>query len=80
MMTKQIRATTVIGYIVQRLAGEGITECFGVLSDYGLPICDAVERSPRIKWIGCSNDLNVSYAAVLAASVIWFSHLNVILA
>jgi indolepyruvate decarboxylase len=72
MMTKQIRATTVIGYIVQRLAGEGITECFGVLGDYGLPICDAVERSPRIKWIGCSNDLNVSYTAVLAASVIWF--------
>ena len=46
------------------------------LVDYGLPICDAVERSPKIKWIGCTNELNASYAAVLAAFVVWFSHLS----
>ena len=50
-------------YIVQRLADEGINDCFGVAGDYAFPICDAVERNPKIKWIGCSNELDASYAA-----------------
>jgi indolepyruvate decarboxylase len=58
-----VRTTTVIDYIVQRLADEGITECFGVAGDYAFPVCDAVERNPNIKWIGCSNELNAAYAA-----------------
>jgi indolepyruvate decarboxylase len=57
------KTTTVIDYIVQRLADEGITECFGVAGDYAFPVCDAVERNPNIKWIGCSNELNAAYAA-----------------
>src|SRR5229473_3010466 len=58
-----MRETTVIDYIVQRLADEGITECFGVPGDYAFPVCDAVDRNPNIRWIGCSNELNASYAA-----------------
>ena len=27
------------------------------------PVGDAVDRKPNIKWIGCSNELNASYAA-----------------
>jgi hypothetical protein len=42
--------TTVIDYIVQRLAAKGITECFGVPGDYAFPVCDAVDRNPNIKW------------------------------
>jgi indolepyruvate decarboxylase len=61
MMTT--KATTVIDYIVQRLADEGIRDCFGVPGDYAFPVCDAVDRNPNIKWIGCSNELNASYAA-----------------
>lgn len=57
------KATSVIGYIVQRLADEGISDCFGVPGDYAFPVCDAVDRNPNIKWIGCSNELNASYAA-----------------
>ena len=57
------KAATVIDYIVQRLADEGITECFGVPGDYAFPVCDAVDRNPNIRWIGCSNELNASYAA-----------------
>jgi indolepyruvate decarboxylase len=57
------KAISVIEYIVQRLADEGITECFGVPGDYAFPVCDAVDRNPNIKWIGCSNELNASYAA-----------------
>jgi indolepyruvate decarboxylase len=61
MMTT--KATTVIDYIVQRLADEGVEHCFGVPGDYAFPVCDAVDRNPNIKWIGCSNELNASYAA-----------------
>src|ERR1700722_20687230 len=61
MMTT--KATKVIDYIVQRLADEGIEHCFGVPGDYAFPVNDAVERSERIRWIGCSNELNASYAA-----------------
>src|SRR5258708_7744944 len=58
-----MKATTVIDYIVQRLADEGIEHCFGVPGDYAFPLCDAVERNQKIKWIGGSNELNASYAA-----------------
>jgi indolepyruvate decarboxylase len=27
------------------------------------PICDAVDSSAKVKWIGCANELNASYAA-----------------
>jgi indolepyruvate decarboxylase len=57
------KATTVIDYIVQRLADEGITDCFGVPGDYAFPVCDAVDRNPDIRWVGCSNELNAAYAA-----------------
>jgi indolepyruvate decarboxylase len=58
-----MEVTTVIDYIVQRLADEGIEHCFGVAGDYAFPVCDAVERNQQIEWIGCSNELNASYAA-----------------
>ena len=58
-----MKKITVIDYIVQRLADEGIEHCFGVPGDYAFPVNDAVERSQKIKWIGCSNELNASYAA-----------------
>src|ERR1700749_204653 len=61
MMTT--KATTVIDYIVQRIADEGVEHCFGVPGDYAFPVGDAVDRNPNIKWIGCSNELNASYAA-----------------
>jgi indolepyruvate decarboxylase len=53
----------VADYIVQRLADEGINHCFGVAGDYLFPVCDAVERNTKVKWIGCANELNASYAA-----------------
>src|SRR5205809_6811325 len=61
MMTTKV--TTVIDYIVQRIADEGVEHCFGVLGDYAFPVGDAVDRNPNIKWICCSNELNASYAA-----------------
>jgi len=54
---------TVADYIVQRLAREGITDCFGVAGDFAFQLCDAVARSEAIRWIGCSNELDAAYAA-----------------
>ncbi|HEX4146543.1 MAG TPA: thiamine pyrophosphate-binding protein [Pirellulales bacterium] len=54
---------TVADYIIQRLAREGITECFGVAGDYAFRLCDAVVRNESVKWIGCSNELDAAYAA-----------------
>src|SRR5437588_11054595 len=70
-----MKATTVIDYIVQRIADEGVQHCFGVPGDYAFPVGDAVDRNPNIKWIGCSNELNASdagagYARVRGAAML----------
>ena len=62
-MSGPVKAVTVADYIVERLAAEGIGHCFGVAGDYVFPICDAVDSSEKVKWIGCANELNASYAA-----------------
>jgi len=54
---------TVADYIVQRLAREAITDCFGVPEDFAFKLCDAVVRNEAIRWIGCSNELDAAYAA-----------------
>jgi len=56
-------AVNVADYIVERLIAEGIDHCFGVAGDYVFPICDAVDSNTKVKWIGCANELNASYAA-----------------
>jgi indolepyruvate decarboxylase len=61
--SRAVKAVSVADYIVDRLAKEGIEHCFGVAGDYAFPICDAVDGSAKVKWIGCSNELNASYAA-----------------
>src|SRR5258708_5476974 len=58
-----VKTLRVADYIVGRLAAEGINHCFGVAGDYVFPICDAVDSSAKVKWIGCANELNASYAA-----------------
>src|SRR6201987_27603 len=58
-----VKAVNVADYIVERLSAEGINHCFGVAGDYVFPICDAVDSSAKVKWIGCANELNASYAA-----------------
>ena len=58
-----VKTFSVADYIVERLAAEGINHCFGVAGDYVFPICDAVDSSAKVKWIGCANELNAAYAA-----------------
>ncbi|MEP9374279.1 thiamine pyrophosphate-binding protein [Mesorhizobium sp. KR1-2] len=61
--SKTAKAMSVADYIIDRLAAEGIEHCFGVAGDYVFPICNAVDSSPKVKWIGCANELNAAYAA-----------------
>ena len=61
--SRAVKAVSVADYIVERLAAEGIDRCFGVAGDYAFPMCNAVDGSAKVKWIGCSNELNASYAA-----------------
>src|SRR6201986_1636937 len=44
-------------------ASSGTVKAIGVAGDYVFPICDAVDSSAKVKWVGCANELNASYAA-----------------
>jgi indolepyruvate decarboxylase len=54
---------TVIQYILNRLHSIGISDIFGVAGDYAFPISDAICEDPKMRWIGCCNELNAAYAA-----------------
>src|SRR5271169_5069740 len=58
-----MQTVSVADYIVQRIADEGVAHCFGVAGDYLFPMCNAIESSQKIKWIGCANEVNAAYAA-----------------
>jgi indolepyruvate decarboxylase len=54
---------TVVEYAVDRLSKLGITDCFGIPGDYAFPFDDAIASNESVQWLGCSNELNASYAA-----------------
>ena len=54
---------TVIQYLLGRLKGLGIKDIFGVPGDFAFPINDAICDDKELRWIGCCNELNASYAA-----------------
>jgi indolepyruvate decarboxylase len=54
---------TVIDYLLGRLKQLGIRDIFGVPGDYAFPINDAICNDRELRWIGCCNELNASYAA-----------------
>ena len=54
---------TVVEYAVDRLSKLGITDCFGIPGDYAFPFNNAIAEHETVQWLGCSNELNASYAA-----------------
>ncbi len=54
---------TVIQYVLSRLRSLGVTDVFGVPGDFSFPVCDAIFEDPKMRWIGCCNELNAAYAA-----------------
>lgn len=55
--------TTVVQYVLDRLKDLGIADVFGVPGDYAFPLNDAICNDPKLRWIGCTNELNAAYAA-----------------
>jgi alpha-keto-acid decarboxylase len=56
-------AYAVADYLLDRLAELGLDRMFGVPGDYTLGLLDHVIEHARIRWTGCTNELNASYAA-----------------
>ncbi|KAK8849951.1 Pyruvate decarboxylase 1 [Tritrichomonas musculus] len=54
---------TVGQYLFNQLKKLGIKDIFGVPGDYAFPIDDTVVNDPELRWIGCCNELNATYAA-----------------
>lgn len=54
---------SVADYLLDRLAGCGISHLFGVPGDYNLQFLDNVISHAAVKWVGCANELNAAYAA-----------------
>ncbi|MGV3345030.1 alpha-keto acid decarboxylase family protein [Enterobacteriaceae bacterium LUAb1] len=55
--------STVGDYLLYRLDELGVWHLFGVPGDYNLQFLDHVISHPRIRWVGCANELNAAYAA-----------------
>jgi indolepyruvate decarboxylase len=54
---------TVIQHVLSRLNDIGLRDVFGVPGDFAFPVNDAICNDPKLRWIGCSNELNAAYAA-----------------
>ncbi|AOA65026.1 Phenylpyruvate decarboxylase [Komagataella phaffii CBS 7435] len=50
-------------YIYLRIAQLGVKSIFGVPGDFNLNLVDELDKVPQLKWIGCCNELNATYAA-----------------
>lgn len=59
----QDRPYTVADHLLDRLAELGVDCAFGVPGDYSLRMLDHVVDHERVRWVGCTNELNAGYAA-----------------
>ena len=50
-------------YIIKKLEELGITDFFGVPGDYNFNILNAIQSNQKTRFVGCTNELNASYAA-----------------
>jgi pyruvate decarboxylase len=57
------RSVTVGGYLATRLEQAGVRHYFVVPGDFNLVLLDQLLTNPRLKMIGCCNELNAGYAA-----------------
>lgn len=63
MSNGHIKEVTISDYILTRLEQVGVTCLYGVPGDFFLRFLDYVEDHKAIEWVGCTNELNASYAA-----------------
>jgi len=53
----------VADYLMQELSKLGIEDVFGLPGDYNFNILYAIDDTPNMNWVGCTNELNAGYAA-----------------
>src|SRR6516162_5497550 len=56
-------SVTLGGYLATRLEQAGVRHYFVVPGDFNLVLLDQFLTNPRLKMIGCCNELNAGYAA-----------------
>ncbi|KXS19137.1 hypothetical protein M427DRAFT_91671, partial [Gonapodya prolifera JEL478] len=54
---------TVGSYLAYRMEELGITDYFAVPGDFNFSILDEILQNPRLRLVGCCNELNAAYAA-----------------
>ena len=57
------RGSTVGTYLATRLEQAGVRDYFVVPGDFNLILLDQILENPRLRMIGCCNELNAGYAA-----------------
>lgn len=50
-------------FLLRRLRELGLSHVFGVAGDFNLELLEQMEALDGLRWIGCCNELNASYAA-----------------
>jgi pyruvate decarboxylase len=55
--------STVGTYLATRLEQAGVRDYFVVPGDFNLILLDQILQNPRLRMIGCCNELNAGYAA-----------------
>lgn len=50
-------------YVFRRLRQLSVKSIFGVPGDFNLPLLDHIKSVDDMRWVGCCNELNASYAA-----------------
>src|SRR5580704_8211748 len=55
--------STVATYLATRLEQAGVRDYFVVPGDFNLILLDQILENPRLRMIGCCNELNAGYAA-----------------
>jgi TPP-dependent 2-oxoacid decarboxylase len=61
-------STTVVGYLLTRLAEAGVASVFGVPGDYDLGLLDAITARPQLAWIGMATEQGDELAWALVAA------------
>jgi TPP-dependent 2-oxoacid decarboxylase len=57
------KQVTVGGYLAQRMTHTGLDTFFTVPGDFTLALLDELIAEPKLKMVGCCNELTAGYAA-----------------
>lgn len=62
-MSEQKNNWTVGGYLAERLAQLNLDRMFGVPGNHLGPFLSTLEKAGKIRWVGCTNEINAGFSA-----------------